>query len=81
MEKVVGFTMLNSLANIFILVDPYKKHDGHLGVCVCVCVKVIQSCPILCDPLVCNFPGSSDHEILKARILEWVPIPFLRGSS
>ena len=26
-------------------------------------------------------PGSSVHGILQARILEWVPIPFSRGSS
>ena len=26
-------------------------------------------------------PGSSVHGILKARILEWVAIPFSRGSS
>ena len=26
-------------------------------------------------------PGSSVHGILQARILEWVAIPFFRGSS
>ena len=29
----------------------------------------------------CNAPGSSVHGILQARILEWVAIPFSRGSS
>ena len=29
----------------------------------------------------CSLPGSSVHEILQARILEWVAIPFSRGSS
>ena len=29
----------------------------------------------------CSQPGSSVHGILKARILEWVAIPFSRGSS
>ena len=29
----------------------------------------------------CRPPGSSDHGILQARILEWVAIPFSRGSS
>ena len=29
----------------------------------------------------CNPPGSSVHGILRARILEWVAIPFSRGSS
>ena len=34
-----------------------------------------------CDPLVCSTPGSSVHVILQARKLEWVTIPFSRGSS
>ena len=34
-----------------------------------------------CDPMDCSLPGSSDPEISKARILEWVAIPFSRGSS
>ena len=37
-----------------------------------------QSCPTLCDPIVCSPPGSSDGGILQARILEWVAIPFFR---
>ena len=32
-------------------------------------------------PLDCNPPGSSVHGILQARRLEWVAIPFSRGSS
>ena len=46
-----------------------------------VCVLVTQSCPTLCDPMGCSPPGSSFHEILQAKILEWVAIPFSRGSS
>ena len=42
---------------------------------------VTQSCPTLCDPMDCSPPGSSVHEILQARILEWVAISFSRGSS
>ena len=34
-----------------------------------------------CDTMDCNPPGSSVHGILQARILEWVAIPFSRGSS
>ena len=44
-------------------------------------VLVTQSCPILCNPMDCNPPDSSVHVILQARILEWVVIPFSRGSS
>ena len=40
--------------------------------------KLLQSCPALCDPMGCSLPGSSDHGILQARILEWVAIPFSR---
>ena len=41
---------------------------------------VTKSCPILCDHRD-RLPGSSVHEILQARILEWVAISFSRGSS
>ena len=42
---------------------------------------VTQSCLTLCDPMDCSPPGSSVHEILQARILEWVAMPSSRGSS
>ena len=34
-----------------------------------------------CDSLDCGPPGSSVHDILQARILEWVAFPFSKGSS
>ena len=39
-------------------------------------VKVAQLCPTLWDPM-----GYTVHGILQARILDWVAIPFSRGSS
>ena len=39
-------------------------------------MQVAQSCPTLCDPV-----DYTVHGILQARILEWVPFPFSRGSS
>ena len=42
---------------------------------------VTQSCLTLCNPMGCSLPGSSVHGILQARILEWVAMPFSRGSS
>ena len=44
-------------------------------------MKVAQSCPTLCDPMDCSLPGSFVHGILQAKMLEWVAIPFSRGSS
>ena len=44
-------------------------------------VLVSQSCPTLCDPMDCYPPGSSVNGILQVRVLEWVAMPFSRGSS
>ena len=43
--------------------------------------KSLQSCPTLCEPMDHSPPGSSVHGIIQARILEWVAMPFSRGSS
>ena len=43
--------------------------------------EVAQSCLTLCDPMDCSPAGSSIPGIVQARILEWVAIPFSRGSS
>ena len=43
--------------------------------------KLLQSCPTLCDPMAYSPPGSSVHKILQARRVEWVAMPFSRGSS
>ena len=40
-----------------------------------------QSCLTLYDPMDCNLPGSSVHEILLARILESIAISSSKGSS
>ena len=45
----------------------------------CVCL-VAKSCPTLCNLMDCSPPGSSVYGILQASILEWVSIPFSRGS-
>ena len=34
-----------------------------------------------CDLTNCSPPGSSVHGILQARVLEWVVMPFSKGSS
>ena len=42
---------------------------------------VAHSGPTLCESMDCSPPGFSIHGILQASILEWVAIPFSRGSS
>ena len=44
-------------------------------------VLVAQSCLTLCNPTDCSLPGFSVLEVLQARILEWIVIPFSRGTS
>ena len=41
-----------------------------------VCVLVTQSCLTLCDPV-----DDTVHGILQAQIMEWIAVPFSRGSS
>ena len=53
---------------------------GELSLSIVLC-SVTQSCLILCDPMDFSLPGSSVQGILQARILEWVAMPFSRGSS
>ena len=49
--------------------------------CMYVCAMSLQSCLTLCNPMDCSLPGISVHEILQARILDWVAMPFSGGSS
>ena len=46
-----------------------------------MCVLVAQSCLTLCNPMDYSPPGSSDHGILQARILEWVAIAFSKDET
>ena len=41
---------------------------------------VAQLCSTLCSPMDCKQPASSVHGFLQSRRLEWVSIPFSRGS-
>ena len=43
--------------------------------------KSLLSCPTLEDAMDHIPPGSSVNGILQARLLEWVAMPFSRGSS
>ena len=46
-----------------------------------VYAKLLHSCPTLYNPMRNSPPGFSLHGIFEASILEWVAIPFSRGSS
>ena len=55
---------------------PHQQSEGSVSRSV-VSLSRVQ----LCDSMDCSPPGSSVYGILEARILEWVAIPFSRGSS
>ena len=57
----------------------YKVKNHHIYINICVCVQSLM-CLTLCSPMDCSQPGSSAHGIFQARILEWVVIPYSKGS-
>ena len=59
------------------------RRDGFVTEFIQPKVKVLvtQLHHSLCDPMDCSLPGSSVHEILQARILEWAAMPSSRVSS
>ena len=58
-----------------------KKVSQTLIVSLHAACSVTLSSLTLWDPMDCSSPGSTIHEIFQARILEWVAMPFSRGSS
>ena len=58
----------------------YTYTPPNVDMGICVHAKSLQSCLPLCDPMDCT-PGSSVHGILQAKILQWIAMPFSRGSS
>ena len=51
-----------------------------LGV-VFIVFQLLSWVRLFCNPMGCSASGSSVSGILQARILEWVAMPFSRGSS
>ena len=74
-----------SLCNFKILILKKKKKtkpiDESKGEVRPMYDELLQLCPTLCDSMNCSPPGSFVHGILQVRILEWVAMPFSRGSS
>ena len=60
------------LSGFWVRVNPYKVKELSAYQVLKVKMLVAQSCPTLCNAMDCSPPGSSDHGILQARILEWV---------
>ena len=65
-EKYFFFTCSSMLKSLNVL----KRH-----------MLVTQLCLTFCNSMDCSPPASSVHGILQAKIVEWVAIPFSRGSS
>ena len=71
---------------VLVLLENYWRyaslHKNPILTCpVKMKVLVSQSYPTLREPMDYNLPGSSVHGIFLSRMLEWVAIPFSRGSS
>ena len=57
-------------------IPPATAKSSHAACCVQSLSRVW-----LCDPMDSSPPGSLSIGVLQARILEWVAMPFSRGSS
>ena len=71
--KPMSLMSLHSQAS-YLPLAPAGKH-------IPVVCLVAQSCPTLWNPMDRNPPCCSVHEILQARILEWVALPSSMGFS
>ena len=59
----------------------FRKGTYSINQCVKEKMLVAQLCLTLCESRDCSLPDLSVHGISQARRLEWVVIPFSRGSS
>ena len=81
-NSVVGFTFFHTLSRIYCLFLVFSYIFVSYRISIYSCESVSHSAESdLCDPMDCSPPASSVHGILQARILEWLAIPFSRGSS
>ena len=72
---------IKALKDIYILIPGICEYVTSQSPFESEIVLVTQSCQTLCDPMDCSPTGSSIHGIFKGGILEWVAIPFSKGSS
>ena len=61
---------------MFFLVVMNRCESWNIKKAAAAAAKSLQSCPTLSDPMDCSPPGSSNHGIFQARVLEWGAIAF-----
>ena len=76
---VIMFFLL-SKHSWFAILCSFQVYSKEIHIYIC-CVHLLSHVWLFCDLMDCSPPGSSVHGIFQARILEWVAIPFSRGSS
>ena len=77
--------ILSVLKNCFLFFDffflVFVSNPSHRFPWLTVVVESLSCVQPFCGPMDSSLPGSSVQGISQARILEWVAIPFSRGSS
>ena len=58
---IYAYTHIYIFTSIYCII-----YSIYYSIYVCVCLDA-QSCPILCDPVVCNLPGSFVHGIFPDK--------------
>ena len=48
--ELLGMVLLPNIWSIIRNVSPLLENNMYYAIIECVCVLVVQSCPILCDP-------------------------------
>ena len=81
--KILLYTFIMFISNVsFKVIFCLNDLSNDVSrVFVCMHDKLFWLCSTLCDPMDCSLSGSSVHGILQARWLEWVTMPYSRGSS
>ena len=86
-SKVQANVLQDALMQIVVLMPQGQRISIWRSHLILACKKLyvcMLSCSFMSDssqPHGCSPPGSSDHGISQATILEWVSISYFRGSS
>ena len=80
-SKIITLHTLNIYSAVCQLyLNKTGKNKWGLTFTLTACMLSCFSHVWLCDPMDCSPLGSSVHGILQARTMEWVAMPFSRGS-